>query len=66
MITLKNISKRFGELQVLKATGKELDVVRSYRVAEDGTWAPPVLFGNSLLVKDTNHLTRWELGDAAR
>ncbi|NNC89802.1 MAG: PQQ-like beta-propeller repeat protein [Akkermansiaceae bacterium] len=50
-----------GELQVIEATPEAYRPVRKYRVAEGGTWAPPVLLPDSILVKDTRHLARWSL-----
>lgn len=48
-----------GELQIVAASGKEYKKVASYRVAEGGTWAPPVLLEKGLLVKDVKTLTLW-------
>ncbi|WP_417735608.1 PQQ-binding-like beta-propeller repeat protein [Rosistilla oblonga] len=48
-----------GRLQVIKATGKGLEEVASYRVAGSETWAPPVLLGTGLLIKDQQSLTLW-------
>ena len=48
-----------GELQVIAARGDQFEKVATYRVAEDGTWAPPVLLPNGLLVKDHSDLTFW-------
>jgi len=48
-----------GELQIVAASGKEYKKIASYRVAEGGTWAPPVLLEKSLLVKDVKTLTLW-------
>ncbi|QDS86296.1 outer membrane biogenesis protein BamB [Rosistilla ulvae] len=48
-----------GRLQVIKATGKGLEEVASYRVADSETWAPPVLLGTGLLIKDQQSLTLW-------
>lgn len=50
-----------GELQILAADGKALRMVKTYRVAEGDTWAPPVVLGDGFLVKDKAHLTRWKL-----
>ena len=50
-----------GEIQVIKATGKSFEKVASYRVAESGTWAPPVLLQHGILVKDLEILTFWAL-----
>ena len=50
-----------GELRILKASPKQYQSITSYRVAEDRTWAPPVLLQNGLLIKDHQHLTMWRL-----
>ncbi|MFP6753735.1 MAG: PQQ-binding-like beta-propeller repeat protein, partial [Pirellulaceae bacterium] len=48
-----------GELQIVAASGKEYKKIASYRVAEGGTWAPPVLLEKGVLVKDVKTLTLW-------
>ncbi len=48
-----------GELQIVAASGREYKKIASYRVAEGGTWAPPVLLEKGLLVKDVKTLTFW-------
>ena len=48
-----------GELKVLNASPENYEQIASYRVAEDHTWAPPVLIEGGLLIKDRQHLTRW-------
>ena len=50
-----------GELRIFKASPKEYEQLASFRVAEDGTWAPPVLLKDGLLIKDHKHLTKWAL-----
>ena len=56
-----------GELQVIAANRNGFKKVASYRVAENSTWAPPVLLGSGILVKDSLTLTRWSLaGSTAR
>lgn len=50
-----------GELQIIAAKGKDSEVIQSYRVSEQPTWAPPVLLEAGVLVKDLNTLTRWKL-----
>ena len=50
-----------GELRIFKASPKEYEQLASFRVAEDGTWAPPVLLKDGLLIKDHQHLTKWLL-----
>ncbi|MGI9470250.1 MAG: PQQ-binding-like beta-propeller repeat protein [Rubripirellula sp.] len=48
-----------GELKVLAANGANTKIVKTYRVAETPTWAPPVLLQNGLLIKDREKLCRW-------
>jgi outer membrane protein assembly factor BamB len=50
-----------GELRILNPSPKEYQPLVSYRVAEDRTWAPPVLLQNAVLIKDHQHLTMWSL-----
>jgi YVTN family beta-propeller protein len=50
-----------GELRILSGTPKEYRQLASYRVADDNTWAPPVLLRDGLLIKDLQHLTKWSL-----
>jgi outer membrane protein assembly factor BamB len=50
-----------GMLQVLRHNREACEIVRSYRVADDGTWTAPALVGDALLIKDRTHLTHWRL-----
>ena len=50
-----------GELRVLLASPQKYEQVASYRVAEDRTWAPPVLLRDGVLIKDHQRLTMWSL-----
>ena len=50
-----------GELRIIAAKAEGYEKVASYRVAEEETWAPPVLLQNAILVKDKQSLTRWSL-----
>ena len=52
-----------GELRVLRATPEQYQQVASYRVSNQPTWAPPVLFEGHALIKDQNRLTLWCLAD---
>jgi outer membrane protein assembly factor BamB len=45
-----------GEVRIIEATGQRYRQVASYRVADGGTWAPPVLLRRGILVKDREHL----------
>lgn len=53
-----------GQLQILAADGERFEVVASYRVSDDPTWAPPVLLDDGILTKDDRKLTRWSLGES--
>jgi outer membrane protein assembly factor BamB len=53
-----------GELNIFAASGDRFETAASYRVAEDSTWAHPVLLEGGILVKDTQTLTRWSLADS--
>lgn len=50
-----------GELRILAASPLQYQQVASYRVAEDHTWAPPVLLKDGVLIKGHQHLTMWSL-----
>jgi outer membrane protein assembly factor BamB len=49
-----------GEVRVIKAQGKSYQPVASWKVADGGAWAAPVLLKDGLLIKDREHLTRWK------
>jgi len=51
-----------GRLRIIRATGEGYSEVAVYRVAEDRTWAPPVLLHEGILIKDYEHLTMWSPG----
>ena len=51
-----------GQLLVIIASGSGYETIASYRVADGGTWAPPVLLNNGVLVKDEESLVFWSLG----
>ena len=50
-----------GELRILSASPQQYQQVATYRVAEDRTWAPPVLLKDGVLIKDHQRLTMWSL-----
>ncbi len=52
-----------GRLEIISANGDRYKKVASYRVAEDRTWAPPVLLETGVLVKDLEMLTRWSFAE---
>ena len=53
-----------GQLQVIKGTGTQFERLANYRVAKGGTWAPPVLLPDGILVKGHDTLTRWSFSEA--
>ncbi|MCH2209761.1 MAG: PQQ-like beta-propeller repeat protein [Fuerstiella sp.] len=48
-----------GKLQIITADGGKSAIAASWSVADDRTWAPPVMLPNGILVKDHDTLTRW-------
>lgn len=48
-----------GEMVVFKPVAEAFEKLASYKVAEAGTYAYPVLVGNRVFVKDQNALTLW-------
>ena len=48
-----------GHLKILRSGTDQYDEVRSYKVAEDATWAAPVFLQGKILIKDVNTLTLW-------
>jgi len=56
------VLKDDGTLMVGKATPGEAFVAsKTYTVAASATWAPPVISGNRIFVKDTDTLALWTL-----
>ena len=52
-----------GELRVIAARDDRYENIASWRVAENSTWAPPVLLQDGILIKDKETLTMWALED---
>ncbi len=50
-----------AELHVYAKNGDALKQLASYQVANSPTWASPAIQGRSILVKDLNSLTLWEI-----
>lgn len=48
-----------GELRVIDAAAEEYQAKATYTVSDSPTWAAPVLGANYLLIKDREHLLRW-------
>ena len=57
LIALTNKS----EMVAFKPSAKSFEEVAKYKVAESPTWAPPILTGNRVLVKDLNSVILWTL-----
>jgi outer membrane protein assembly factor BamB len=50
-----------ARLSVSRANPKQMEVLKRYTVAQSATWAPPVLSGQRLFVKDLNSISLWTL-----
>ena len=48
-----------GNLKILRSGTGQYDEVRSYKVADDATWAAPVILRGKILIKDVQTLTLW-------
>jgi outer membrane protein assembly factor BamB len=56
------VLKDDGQLMVGKATpGAPFEPMKTYTVATSATWAPPVISGNRIFVKDVETLALWTL-----
>jgi outer membrane protein assembly factor BamB len=49
------------ELFVFKPSDKEYTEVAKYKVADSATWAPFIVAGNRVFVKDQDSLTLWTI-----
>lgn len=50
-----------AKLIIIERSTKSYHPLAQYTVAESPTWAHPVIWDKSILVKDETHLTRWRL-----
>jgi len=50
-----------GQLVVFEPNAKEFKLIASYKVAEGGTYACPIIAGNRIYVKDSDSMTLWEI-----
>ncbi len=50
-----------ARLSVSRANPKQMEVLKRYTVAQSATWAPPVLSGQRLFIKDLNSISLWTL-----
>jgi hypothetical protein len=48
-----------SELVAFKPDGAGFSQVAKYKVADTPTWAPPILTGNKVIVKDAKSVTVW-------
>ncbi len=48
-----------GELVILRASTTAFEVLHRYRVSTTATWAPPVISGNRVIIKDVDTLSMW-------
>ncbi|MBN1443078.1 MAG: PQQ-binding-like beta-propeller repeat protein [Planctomycetes bacterium] len=48
-----------GQLAVLRPGKEKLQTIASYKVAEEGTYAHPVIAGNRIYIKDRDSVTLW-------
>jgi len=50
-----------GVLKIARSTPGGFEPLKSYTVADSATWAPPVISGNRVFVKDVSTLALWTL-----
>ncbi len=50
-----------GQLVVFEPNAKEFKLLASYKVADGGTYAYPIVAGNRIYVKDKDSLTMWTI-----
>ena len=50
-----------GQLVVFEPDAKEFKLVASYKVADGGTYAYPIVAGNRIYVKDKDSVTMWTI-----
>jgi outer membrane protein assembly factor BamB len=55
------VLKDDGELIVARADPSGFEPLKTYTVATSATWAPPVISGNRIFVKDVDTLALWTL-----
>ena len=51
---------------MLKADGADTEILTKYKVADNPTWAAPVLLKDQLLIKDRDSLTLWRFSDTKK
>jgi hypothetical protein len=50
-----------AKLLVARANPKQLDILKTYDVADSATWAQPVLSGQRIFIKDLSTVSLWTL-----
>jgi outer membrane protein assembly factor BamB len=50
-----------GEMLVLRGGATAFEPIRRYTVADSATWAPPLIAGNRIYVKDVSNLILWTI-----
>jgi hypothetical protein len=50
-----------GTLRVFEPSDKEYKELASYKVADDATYAYPVVSGNRIFIKDKDAVTLWTI-----
>lgn len=55
------VLKDDGQLMIARLTPGKFEPLKTYKVAESATWAPPVISGNRIFIKDVNTLALWTL-----
>ena len=55
------VLKDDGQLMVARSTPGGFEPMKTYTVADSATWAPPVISGNRVFVKDISTLALWTM-----
>ena len=50
-----------GDLMVLRRNPEKFEELRRYKVADSQTWAQPVVLKDSLIVRSSDAVTKWNL-----
>lgn len=48
-----------AELKVVRANPKQFEILKRYDLADSATWAPPVLSGQRVFIKDLSAISLW-------
>jgi len=55
-----------GELVIMRSNASAFEVLHRYKVAQTETWAPPVISGNRVFIKDVGTLALWTWDTASQ